>query len=58
MEVVDYAYPCMMADRALKEAHTAVLERDYDKAIEHTMVALAETKLMLSALKDMKEKAF
>ena len=53
--MVDYAYPCMMAERALKDAHDAMLDRGYDEAIEHTFKALAEVKLMLNAIKEMKE---
>jgi len=53
--MVDYAYPCMMAERALKDAHDAMLDREYDKAIEHTREAMAEVKLMLNAIKEMKE---
>jgi len=55
MEIVDYAYPCMMAERALKDAHDSMLDREYDKAIEHTLEAMAEVKLMLNAIKEMKE---
>jgi len=55
--MVDYAYPCMMAENALKEAHDAMLNRGYDEAIEHTLKAMAEVKLMLNAIKEMKERA-
>jgi hypothetical protein len=55
--MVDYAYPCMMAERALKDAHDSMLDREYDKAIEHTLEAMAEVKLMLNAIKEMKERA-
>ena len=53
--MVDYAYPCMMAERALKDAHDAMLDRGYDEAIEHTLKAMVEVKLMLNAIKEMKE---
>jgi hypothetical protein len=56
MEIVDYAYPCMMAEKALKQAHEAVLKNDFDGAIEQTLQAIVETRLMLNSLKDMKEK--
>jgi hypothetical protein len=55
-EIVDYAYPCMMAENALKKAHDAMLEQDYDTAIDEAFVAIAETKLMINAIKDMKER--
>ena len=54
--VVDYAYPCMMAEKALKEAHIHMLNHEYDEAIEQALVALAETKLMINAIRHEKEK--
>lgn len=54
-DMVDYSYPMLMAQKALKDAHGAVLEKDFDKAIEHAMAALAETKLTLNAIKEMQE---
>ena len=56
-EIVDYAYPCMMAEKALRDAHNAVLERDLDEAIEQTIEALVQVRMMLVSLKHMKEKA-
>ena len=56
MEIVDYAYPCMMAEKALREAHEAVLKNDFDGAIEQTLQAIVEARIMLNSLKDMKEK--
>lgn len=53
--VIDYAHPCMMAEKALKDAHDAVLHKDLDEAIEQTMEALVQTRLMLVSLKHMKE---
>lgn len=53
--MVDYAYPCMMAEKALKQTHDSVLESDLDAAIEAALVAMSETKLMLNALRHMKE---
>ena len=53
--LVDYAYPMMMAQKALKDAHTAVLNKDFEGAIEQTMLGIAETKLMLNALREMQE---
>ena len=54
--MVDYAYPCMMAERALKKAHDAMLENDYDVAIEHTIAAITEAKMMYNSIKIMQEK--
>jgi hypothetical protein len=55
--IVDYAFPAMMAEKALKDAHLFMLARMYDEAAEQTLTALAETKLMLNAINDMKERA-
>ena len=53
--IVDYAYPCMQAEKALKEAHNAMLKRSYNEAAEAALVAIAETKLMLNAIKHEQE---
>lgn len=53
--VVDYAYPCMMAEKALKELHQAMLNNDYDAALEHALAAMAETKLTYNAIRHTKE---
>lgn len=57
MAIVDYAYPCMMAEKALRDLHEAMLENNYDKAMEHALVAVAETRLAFQSIKEMKEKA-
>lgn len=56
MEIVDYAYPCMMAERYLKALHEAMLNHDYDAAVEAGMKAMVEVKLTVNAVKDEKEK--
>lgn len=53
--IVDYAHPCMMAEKALKEAHLAMLAKDYDKATQHTVDALIAASHMYDAIKYMKE---
>jgi len=53
--VIDYAYPCMMAEKALKELHQAMLNNDYDAALEHALTAMAETKLAYNAIRYTKE---
>ena len=55
--VIDYAYPCMMAEKALRDAHNAVIEGRLDEAIQYTYAALVETKIMLNSLKDMQERS-
>jgi hypothetical protein len=53
---LDYAYPAMQAETALKALHYAVLDKDYDRAIVEGLRAIVETRMAIAALKDMKEK--
>jgi len=55
--IVDYAYPCMMAEGGLKAVHNAMLHNDFDTAIEAALQTLADTKLMITAIRDMQEKS-
>jgi hypothetical protein len=57
MELVDYARPCMMAERALKDLHDAMLRKKYDEALVHAMTAIVETKLTYNAILHEKEQA-
>lgn len=54
--IVDYAKPCMDAEKALKDAHDAVLDQDLDLAMTKTMDAVISARLMYGSLRDMKEK--
>ena len=53
--VVDYAKPCMDAEKALQDAHNAVLEHDLERAMTKTMDAVINARLMYNALRHMKE---
>lgn len=53
--LIDYAYPMMMAENALKEAHIHMLNKEHDKAIEQLFVAATEVKMTLNSVKHMKE---
>lgn len=55
-EVIDYAYPCMMAEQGLRDLHQAMLMRKYDAAIEAAHKVLVETKMTLNSIVLMKEK--
>lgn len=55
--MIDYAYPCMMAEKALKDLHNAMLENKYDDALESGLLALTEIKMTINAINDMKDKA-
>lgn len=54
-KMIDYAYPLMMAENALKGCHKAALVREYDVAVELLMNAVADVKLTITALKHMKD---
>lgn len=50
-EIVDYARPCMEAERALKQLHLAMLEKDQAEAIEQGLIAVAETRKAIAAIR-------
>lgn len=49
-DIVDYAKPTMMAERALRGMHEAVLAKRYDRAIELSVEATQWCGKVLSAL--------
>jgi hypothetical protein len=51
--MIDYAYPCMMAENALKDLHNAAIEGRMDDALEYALVAMAEARLTYQALRHM-----
>jgi len=53
--IVDYSMPTMKAERALKRLHDHMLDKQYDKAAEQALIALAETKLALNAIRHQQE---
>jgi predicted metal-dependent hydrolase len=54
--MIDYARPMMMAEKALKDAHNALLDRDTDVALGELMQAIVEVKLAINCIKLMEEK--
>ena len=42
--LIDYARPLMMAERALKKAHDYLLDRDYELALDQLKLAIVETR--------------
>ena len=38
--MIDYAYPTMMAEKALKQMHDAMLMKRYDEALQMTKDAM------------------
>ena len=55
-EIIDYAKPCMDAEKALRDAHEAVLDGKLELAMTKTMDAIIDARLMYNALRHMKEK--
>lgn len=49
--MIDYAYPTMMAEKALKDLHNAMLSRRYDQAIEHGLTTITETVRAIEAIR-------
>jgi hypothetical protein len=52
--MIDYSYPCMMAETALKNLHNAAIEGRLDDAKEFALVAMAEVRLVYQSLEHMK----
>lgn len=56
-EIVDYARPCMMAEKALKELHEAMLKQDYARAMKAGLDAMTEVRMTMNAINHTKESA-
>ena len=41
-ELIDYARPLMMAERAMKTSHDLLLKEDFNFAIDHINLAITE----------------
>mgnify|MGYP006302376209 CR=1 FL=1 len=55
--MIDYAYPTMMAEKALKDLHNAMLDKQYEKAIEAGMEAIVACRTAISSIRHMQERA-
>lgn len=51
----DYAYPTMMAEKALRELHNAALNREYEEAINWALKAAVHCREANAALWAMSE---
>lgn len=49
--LIDYAHPCMMAERALKQLHEAMLMKKYDDALEYGIEAVTQVRMTLAAIR-------
>jgi hypothetical protein len=48
--LIDYAYPTMMAEKALKELHEAMLMKRYEDAIDHALEAMDQLEDIVIAI--------
>lgn len=49
-QIKDYAYPCMMAEKALKNAYNLMLEGKKDQAIAECITAIHEIEDIITAI--------
>jgi hypothetical protein len=56
-ELIDYAYPLMMAEQALKKAHDYLLEEDYILAMDQLEKAVVEVRIARNSVIHIKEKS-
>ena len=54
-KVIDYALPCMLAEKELKEAHQFMLENKYLSAMESGVKAIDYIHQMLDAIENKAE---
>jgi hypothetical protein len=54
-DVIDYAMPTMMAEKALRDLHNAALNKEFDKAIEFALEAAVQCRMANAALRQMQK---
>lgn len=55
--LIDYARPCMLAEKALKDVHAAMLRNDHEDAQEKAADCIGHVEAVLFAITHMKEQA-
>ena len=55
MALADYAYPTMMAEKALKALHDAALEKNWNEALQQALQTIRWTTEAHAALKMMQQ---
>lgn len=53
--MIDYAYPTMMAEKALKDLHEAVLDRRFEDARQAALRCMVECKIAYHSIRVMEE---
>lgn len=54
-ELVDYSYPCMMAERAIRDLYNAAIEGRIEKAQELALEAATQARMAYIALENQRE---
>jgi hypothetical protein len=54
-DIIDYAMPTMLAEKALKDLHNAALNKEFDKAVEFALEAAIQCRMASSALRQMQK---
>ena len=55
MSLIDYAHPMMMAEKHQRQAHDALLERNWTKGKEELLQAIVELRLAVVAATHLEE---
>lgn len=55
VELIDYAYPMMMAENAMRAAYDALLHGNPDEGMEQLLNAMVEIKMALNAVRHTRE---
>lgn len=50
-KIKDYVYPCMMAEKALKEVHRYMLSNQKEQALDECVKAITAIANMMEAIK-------
>lgn len=56
VEIKDYSYPCMMAERAVKNVYNLMLEGKKNEAISECITAIHEIEDIITAIQNAKIK--
>ncbi|CAB4180589.1 hypothetical protein UFOVP1049_60 [uncultured Caudovirales phage] len=54
-QIIDYASPCMSAEKSLKEVHSQMLDGNFDRATAAALNAAGHIQWMLFTIHKMKE---
>ncbi len=55
MGIIDYAEPWMKAQAAMKAMHQAMLEKNYDSALQYVDEAIVEMRMVRNSVRHEKE---